>query len=399
MSALKVGLLLGGDPHSGGLFQYTLALLDAVSSFPRDRFDVLTAHLHAGWREDTTARGLRSVSVRRPLALRLADAAIRRAGMTAPASFGGEAHTLRVLARQRRDVWLVPNADLLTFNPALAGYAHLPIAATVHDLMHRYERRFPEVGGEHDRRERVFAGMCRFARAILVDSELGRWHVHESFGFPLERTYVLPFVPPGYVLAPPSAAPHPSLRTLPEKYIFYPAQFWEHKNHPRLIRAVASAIRQAPDMALVLVGSARHNGYAATAALVDELGLRDRVRFLGYVPNEAMGQLYRRARAMVFPTFFGPTNIPPLEAFATGCPSAVSNIYAMPEQVGDAALLFDPNSIDEIANVLVRLWTDDALCAELARRGRARSEAWTPAHFNARVREIVSAVVGGGVSH
>lgn len=394
MRALKIGLLLGGDPHSGGLFQYTLALLDAVANLPRDRFDVLTAHLHPDWLTETAARDLASVPIRRPLALRALAAGLRRAGLPTPASLGGEAHALRALTRGGRDLWLVPNTDVLTFDPALAGYARLPVAATVHDLMHRYERRFPEVGGEYAQRERVFTGMCRVARAILVDSELGRRHVHESYGYPLDRVHVLPFVPPRYVLAPPEAHTPPSLQALPPKFIFYPAQFWEHKNHPRLIRALATALNQAPDMTLVLVGSTRHNGYAATAALVASLGLGDRVRFLGYVPNEAMAELYRRARALVFPTFFGPTNIPPLEAFATGCPCAVSDVYAMPEQVGDAALLFDPNSVDAIAGALMRLWTDDALCAELARRGRARAEAWTQAHFSARLGEIVRDVLG-----
>ena len=87
-----------------------------------------------------------------------------------------------------------------------------------------------------------------------------------------------------------------------------------------------------------------------------------------------MPEFYRRARAMVMPTFFGPTNIPPLEAFALGCPVAVSNIYGIPEQVGDAALLFDPNSVEEIADCIERLWQDDALCASLISKGHARTE-------------------------
>jgi len=95
----------------------------------------------------------------------------------------------------------------------------------------------------------------------------------------------------------------------------------------------------------------------------------------------------------VMPTFFGPTNIPPLEAFALGCPVAVSNIYGMREQVGDAALLFDPNAEEELAMVLHRLWTDDGLCAELSRKGLRRSQQWGPKEFGKRLRTIVDTVI------
>ena len=61
------------------------------------------------------------------------------------------------------------------------------------------------------------------------------------------------------------------------------------------------------------------------------------------------------------PSYFGPTNIPPLEAMALGCPVAVSNKYAMPEQVGDAGLLFDPDSPEEIAKCIKAMWLDDKL--------------------------------------
>jgi len=92
------------------------------------------------------------------------------------------------------------------------------------------------------------------------------------------------------------------------------------------------------------------------------------------------------------PTFFGPTNIPQLEAFALGCPVATSRIYGIPDQVGDAALLFDPASVDEIYEALVRLWTDDALCAVLKARGYAHAKRWGRPQFRGRVREIIEAL-------
>jgi glycosyltransferase involved in cell wall biosynthesis len=106
-----------------------------------------------------------------------------------------------------------------------------------------------------------------------------------------------------------------------------------------------------------------------------------------------MAALYRSARGLIMPTFFGPTNIPPLEAFATGCPAAVSNIYDMPAQVGDAALLFDPHSIPEIVNVIERMWTDDHLIKQLKIDGQKQSQLWNQVKFNGRLKKIIEIIV------
>ena len=92
---------------------------------------------------------------------------------------------------------------------------------------------------------------------------------------------------------------------------------------------------------------------------------------------------------MMMPTFFGPTNIPPLEAFACGCPTAVSNIYGMPEQVGEAAILFNPLSVDEIANAMERLWIDDDLCSNLISKGYEKTKTWSQKQFAERLYDIL----------
>ena len=93
------------------------------------------------------------------------------------------------------------------------------------------------------------------------------------------------------------------------------------------------------------------------------------------------------------PTFYGPTNIPPLEAMALGCPVAVSNIYAMPDQIGKAGLVFNPNSINDIVNILKTLWTNDILVKILVKRGFKKSEDWQQHHFNLKFQKIISRVL------
>jgi glycosyltransferase involved in cell wall biosynthesis len=258
--------------------------------------------------------------------------------------------------------------------------------------MHRYERQFPEVSanGQFEQREFHFTETCKWSKGILVDSEVGRRQLCEAYGVSPDSVFVLPYIPPSYIYA---ASTHDSraVRSLPARYFFYPAQFWMHKNHTTLFAALDRVRKNHPDVRLVLVG-APHNGYQQARDKVRELELEDHVIFLGYVPDSEMAELYRRARALIMPSFFGPTNIPQLEAFAIGCPVAASAVYGVPEQVGDAALLFDPRSAEEIAECMERLWTDDALCATLIERGKKKAAEWGPEQFNRRLRDIVDAL-------
>lgn len=216
----------------------------------------------------------------------------------------------------------------------------------------------------------------------------------ESYGIEASRVFVLPYIaPPGiYSYAGRDDSVVRAKYSLPAKFIFYPAQFYLHKNHAGLIDAVARMRESYPDVRVVLLGARERNAYDDVRQQVTDLGLGENIIFAGYASDDEMAAFYHTARALVMPTYFGPTNIPQLEAFALGCPVATSRIYGIPEQVGDAALLFDPSSVDEICDCLVRLWTDDALCADLRRRGLAHAERWGPPQFRARFREIVEAL-------
>jgi glycosyltransferase involved in cell wall biosynthesis len=269
----------------------------------------------------------------------------------------------------------------------------VPSVAAVHDLMHRYEPSFPEVasGGRAKYRDYYISAISRSAIAILVDSELGKRQMIESYGTKSEKLHVLPYTAPNHIYH--SVSPSALSIHLPEHYILYPARFWAHKNHKRLILALEKVRRRCSDVHLALAGS-KDNGYGEVERLVKSLALEQHVTFLGYVPDEAMPKLYDRARALIFPTLFGPTNLPPLEAFARGCPVAASGIYAMPDQLADAALLFDPRSENEIADAIYRLWTDPGLRSRLAAAGRQRARILGPERFRERLHSLLTSLTG-----
>ena len=388
----KVGLFLGSVPTDGGAYQYSLSMLAAVAKLSELGYDTVVVCTNQHWREYLRRYPLpvifRPVTPFQQVMLKCVKFGV------APLKFWRYVCTrvsliAHVLVEQRCELWIFPSQDEW-------AYA-VPVNAlgTIHDLMHRYEPRFPEVSswGKYIRRELHYRKLCRWANALLVDSQVGKKQLIDSYHTPAERVFVLPFVAPDYVYADCSMSDTLTAKyRLPEKFIFYPAQFWQHKNHIRLVQALATLTDDIPDLALVLIGS-RKNNYDAVRRIVAKLGIADRVHFLDYVPNDDIASLYRRARAMIMPTFFGPTNIPPLEAFATGCPTAVSNIYGMAEQVGDSALLFDPESVVEIAQTIRSLWLDDGLCAALAQKGKRRHSLWNQQQFNERVREIIDTTI------
>ena len=113
---------------------------------------------------------------------------------------------------------------------------------------------------------------------------------------------------------------------------------------------------------------------------------------MGFVSDENITYLYRHAVGLIMPSYFGPTNIPPLEAMALGCPVAVSNKYAMPEQVGRAGLLFHPDSPEEMADCIKRLWTDDKLRERMRKDGYQRSKMWTKEKFEKKLYKIIDTI-------
>jgi glycosyltransferase involved in cell wall biosynthesis len=165
---------------------------------------------------------------------------------------------------------------------------------------------------------------------------------------------------------------------LAKGYIFFLSTIEPRKNLPGLLQAYR-LLRDnyKRDEKLVLAGS---HGWLTEEvfATVDRLNLNDSVVFLGRVATEDLLYLYNAARLLVHPSFYEGFGLPPLEAMTCGTPTVVSNVSAMPEVVGEAALLVDPHDTEELTVAMWRILTDDDLHADLRARGlkRAASFSW-----------------------
>ena len=301
--------------------------------------------------------------------------------------FHFESHFERDVARRGVDlVWFVTPESL---------ECRAPYIFTLWDLAHRLMPWFPEVSqkGEWQRREAAYARAFSRATKIIVVNEQGKTELMASYGIAPERILPLPLPTPEFALAagPASGDFGGTLEKygVHGKFIFYPAQFWPHKNHANLLFAMKSLkARGGLDFKLVCVGS-DHGAESYVSRLAAELGLSENIKIIGFVPTEDLAALYRHAFALVFPTFFGPENLPPLEAFALGCPVIASNVPGAETQLADAALLFDPTKPEEIASALERLSADAGLRERLIKAGKARAAKWTGRDYVRAVLDFV----------
>lgn len=252
--------------------------------------------------------------------------------------------------------------DLIYFP---ATYSFFPVwnvgrvVITMHDtlaLAHP-EWVFPTWRGRLSWKVKEYAA-ARLADHILTVSEASRRDLMAWFGLAGDRVSVVPEGPEAAFRPRPAGPDSDAVLgrwgLVPgARYLLYVGGLSPHKNLPRLIEAFA---RSAPaDVALVLVGDTGdvfHTHVPALHEAVARLGLGDRVRFPGFVPDEDLAYLYSRAYALVQPSLMEGFGLPPIEAMACGTPVLSSRAGSLPEVVGDAGLFFDPTDVDAIAAAL-----------------------------------------------
>ncbi|MDE9461690.1 glycosyltransferase family 4 protein [Xenorhabdus bovienii] len=160
-----------------------------------------------------------------------------------------------------------------------------------------------------------------------------------------------------------------------------------HKNEPSLIQAFAKANID-PAIKLLFTG----NPTTELITLINELNLSERVIFHGFVDDSDLPSLYRGALGLLFPSLYEGFGLPVLEAMACGIPVLTSNVTSLPEVAGDAALLVDPYSVDDIAHKINQLVIDKDLRTMLIERGIARAKMFTWDKVAERVQNILEQV-------
>ena len=266
-----------------------------------------------------------------------------------------------------------------------------PYVVTIHDMASLL---FETRSGIHMdlRRFLLRRGLLRAKRIIAV-SEATRRDVRDALGIPEERirlAYNAPnpeFFRPARSADARAAGPQREqlerARILERYQIHYPFLLYAgnirpQKNIPRLVEAFAVAREQLSrhpvyrDLHLIIIGD-EISRYPSVRRAVIQARVERAVRFLGFVPFDTLRVFFESAAAFVFPSLYEGFGLPPLEAMASGTPVVTSNVGSLPEVVGDAALLVNPENVFEIARGIQEVLLDEDLRCRLIAKGKAQA--------------------------
>lgn len=406
--ALTVAIDAALDVVSGsGAERGIASLIAALDRLDGDeRYLVVTSPLAPRWLAAQT--GLRARIVVAPRSF--ADpASVRRLRLRA--RLRGLAGPLLPLVRRARRrpaaVGYVPRSDPF-FASLGAEVVHfsfqqyvrtgLPSIFEPLDLQHRH---FPELlaPSEVAWREATYTTACTESDAVAAPSHWQRRDLIAELGLPPAKVYAI-YRPVTTSLAePPSEGGLRGVRErfrLPDAFLYYPAITWAHKNHLRLVEALAVARRTTP--VVIVCSGARTEHFGAIRRRVRGLRLEDAFRHLGQVSAAEVRALYRSARGLILPTLSEGASLPIMEAFAEGCAVASSDATALPEMAADGALLFDATSLDAIADAMLRLWTDEPLRERLVEGGRRRLRDFDPVVTARTYRALYRSLAGRELS-
>ena len=369
---IKLGVVALAGPDNGGTYQYTLSMLQALGHVSGLEITVYGDSqnpdlIKLGYpiRHFTESRSRQTAAL-------IAD----RMHVRLPDRFASQ------------DILLAPIYSLALLHTSK------PFVYTLHDVQENY---FPENFSRRQRvwRYQVHAQLLARAARVICESSQVQADIVGTFGIAEQRTVVITAAPLQPLPADASDDRLQAVRNrllLPEKFLFYPAQFWVHKNHLRLIEAFAEAVTEVPDLKLVLTGKKRDE-YDVVMRAIGKFGLRDKVCHLGYVEQDDLPPIYQLATALIMPSLFESVSIPIYEAFQVGTPVMASNILAIPEQVGDAGLLFDPSSVASIKQAILKMTADPEAARRLAKRGQDRMSAMTPERYGAQLKDLLSEIL------
>ena len=255
-------------------------------------------------------------------------------------------------------------------------YGGVPRAVMITDLSFRHHPEFYRLDTRL-RLELLIPLHVRQARAVMTLSEFCKRDLINTYGVPAEKVFVVPVgVAPTVRHVAGAARPWLAAHGIDGPFFLYVGNLQPRKNLGRLVQAFERARASNAALAhhrLLIAGAQWRWGGEGSSVTEDS----NAVRFVGRVSDDERDSLMGAADALVYPSIFEGFGLPPLEAMAAGTPVIASNTSAMPEILGDAALLVDPFDVAAIARAIVRVATEPLLRARLHEQGLARAATFT----------------------
>lgn len=395
---LRVGVIGGGaagnDATNGGGWTFTKMLLDALKDYPTRHQFINLDDIAFSETVETENDGFERLGRARTV-LKSVNDAIQAGRSRGPAAAWLSFKNSGAEPPKRQPIEVAIEAvrpDIIWFMSPPGFPAQIPYIATVWDLEHRKQPYFPEVsttGWIWNAREEAYRSILPRAAHVITGTEAGKAEIAQFYGVSNSNIKVIPFpAPPDLRLCTSGETSLPQDIDKKGDFLLYPAQYWPHKNHANLLKAVDILRQNNFCINLALTGSDKGN-LDHIRGIISELKLGSQVFQLGFVSRDALTALYSKAFALVYPSFFGPDNLPPLEAFTLGCPVIAANVHGAREQLGSAALLFDPRDPSELATNILKLAKDNLCRQRLITEGKAIASERTPRAYISKLCEVL----------
>jgi glycosyltransferase involved in cell wall biosynthesis len=262
------------------------------------------------------------------------------------------------------------------FSKIIAPPLKAPEVLSFHDMQQEFCPQFFS-SEELKHRQATYRPSVERAARIIASSEHVKGCLVERYGVDPEKVDVayLSCGPEYVVIEDEHCLRNISLKYgLDKPFLYYPAATWPHKNHKTLLHALKILKEKYRFEGLLVLSGMSQQTHAEIHRSIDALGLQDAVRILGYLPFEELPYLYNLARLLVFPSLFEGFGIPLVEAMACGCPVVCSDVTSIPEVVGGVGVLFNPESSEDIADKLAKVWWDNDLIEQLRAAGLERAK-------------------------
>jgi glycosyltransferase involved in cell wall biosynthesis len=283
-----------------------------------------------------------------------------------------------------------------------------PYVMTVHDMLEHMSRTKGVGGIRRSLHFQLTKQVLRGAARIFAVSNFTRNEIEKLFGISSDRIEVVyNAIDERFLHGHATAADRDLIAqryqvTYP--YLLYAGRISAHKNVVRMIEAFSALKTELekdglfPDLKLIIIGDDL-SGNPDLRRTVVRSGVQNDVRFLGFVPIEVLRIFYDLAKIFVFPSLYEGFGLPPLEAMAHGTPVVTSNVSSLPEVVGKAAVLVNPENVFEIRRALHRVLTDQSLRDRLKDRGYAQTARFSWEISVRRILEVYRQVANGDSSH
>jgi glycosyltransferase involved in cell wall biosynthesis len=379
----KVGIVISGRERAGGVAQYICSLIDALKKDQSNKYIIFCEKENDIIKNSSFE--IRIIKKKNNFLDKIINLILYLFIIRSKIFFS------------KKDLILFTDIDYF-IAPATSTFPHFflgkPFIVTLHDLQEKY---FPEHFTRFERFLRwvVNRALSKSASKILCESEFVKSDIIKFLKVESNKIAVIPAPPPEALLNYKINLSKKNIikekYNIKNKFIFYPAQTWIHKNHERLIDAFKIVSNQFIEIDLILTGAPKSNHSTVINKIINS-NLSSRIMYLGYIDYSDLPYLYKLSEFVIMPSLFESISIPIYESFALKVPVLCSNVVGLPEQVGDSALTFNPFDIKDISNKMIIYLSNKNLREQMSHKGYERIKVLNHDLYCQKLLKILSSV-------